>query len=99
MLEKTCQSGARKIFRFSEATISCIVTPFRSFTRDVRVVTNVERNAVDVIVPTDERRGLRTAKSCGPDAPTLASSPAFASKAGAGATVANKHWLTGESTK
>ena len=70
---------------------------FRS--RDVRVVTNVERNAVDVIVPTDERQGLRTAKSCGPDAPTLASSRAFAPKAGAAATVANKHWLTEESTK
>jgi hypothetical protein len=32
-------------------------------------VTNVVRNAVDVKVLTDERRPLRTAKSCGPGAP------------------------------
>jgi hypothetical protein len=37
--------------------------------RGVRVVTNVARNAVDAIVLTDERRRLRTAKSCGPGAP------------------------------
>jgi hypothetical protein len=36
------------------------------------VVTNVGRNAVDVMVSPDERRWLRTAKSCGPGAPTLA---------------------------
>ncbi len=41
----------------------------------------------------DERRGLRTAKSCGPDAPTLASSCAEFIR---GATVANKPGHRGE---
>jgi len=36
------------------------------------IVTNVGRDAVDVFAPEDERRKKRTAKSCGPDAPTLA---------------------------
>ena len=71
--------------------------PLRS--RDVRVVTNVERSAVDVIALTDEQRRLRTAKSCGPDAPTLASSFALGSKGLRETTVANKHWLTEESAK
>ena len=38
------------------------------------IVTNVGRDAVDDFAPEDERRKKRTAKSCGPDAPTLASS-------------------------
>jgi len=42
--------------------------------RGVRVVTNVERNAVDANVPIDERHDLRTAKSCGPGAPMQAPS-------------------------
>jgi len=54
---------------------------------------------VDVKVPIDERRSSRTAKSCGPDAPTLASSLAQAPKACGEAMVANKHWLTKESAK
>jgi hypothetical protein len=77
-----------------------MVRTFRSDTRGVRVVTNVERNAVDVSVQTDERHMSRTAKSCGPDAPTLASSLSARSKGvRAEAMVANKHWLTKESTK
>ena len=40
---------------------------------------------------------MRTAKSCGPDAPTLASSLAQAPKACCEMMVANKHWLTKES--
>ena len=40
---------------------------------------------------------MRTAKSCGPDAPTLASSLAQAAKACCEMMVANKHWLTKES--
>ena len=35
----------------------------------LRVVTNVERNAVDVKVLLDVRLSSRTAKSCGPGAP------------------------------
>ena len=46
--------------------------PFRADNRGVRVITNVERNAVDVKALTDERRSLRTAKSCGPGAPMQA---------------------------
>jgi hypothetical protein len=38
------------------------------------IVTNVGRDAVDADGADDERRMRRTAKSCGPDAPTLASS-------------------------
>jgi len=54
---------------------------------------------MDVNALTDERRHLRTAKSCGPDAPTLASSLAQAPKACREITVANKHWLTEESAE
>ena len=40
--------------------------------RGVRVVTNVGRDAVDALATQDERRSKRTAKPCGPGAPTLA---------------------------
>jgi hypothetical protein len=46
----------------------------------------------------DERCGSRTAKACG-CAPTLASSFVQARKAEREAMVANKHWLTKESTQ
>jgi len=36
------------------------------------IVTNVGRDAVDALAAQDERRNKRTAKSCGPDASTLA---------------------------
>jgi len=42
--------------------------------RGARIVTDVERDAVDADGAFDERRSMRTAKSCGPDASTLASS-------------------------
>jgi hypothetical protein len=42
---------------------------------------------------------MRTAKPCGPDAPTLASSLAQAPKVCREAMVAIKHWLTKESTE
>jgi len=38
------------------------------------IVTNVGRDAVDALAAQDERRTKRTAKSCGPDIPTLISS-------------------------
>src|SRR5205085_8196164 len=38
------------------------------------IVTNARRDAVDALASRDERGLKRTAKSCGPDAPTLASS-------------------------
>ena len=37
-------------------------------------VTDAGWDAVDAKATQDERREMRTAKSCGPDAPTLASS-------------------------
>ena len=58
------------------------------------IVTSVGRDAVDADAPNDERRRSRTAKSCGPDAPVLASSLWIRSQA----TVARKP-VTGESTK
>jgi hypothetical protein len=45
--------------------------PIRGAYRDV---TDAGWDAMDAGGATDERAGLRTAKSCGPDAPTLASS-------------------------
>jgi hypothetical protein len=48
------------------------------------IVTNVGRDAVDADGADDERRNRRTAKSCGPDAPTLASSLREATFAGDG---------------
>src|SRR5271165_3795412 len=38
------------------------------------IVTNAGRDAVDALALIDEQRVKRTAKPCGPDAPTLASS-------------------------
>src|SRR5665213_1598381 len=50
------------------------------------IVTDARRDAVDVGGASDEGAFLRTAKSCGPDTPTLVSS----SRQGARATVAKK---------
>jgi hypothetical protein len=50
------QAIGAKIFRFVFSEIHDLLSPFRSDTRGVRVVTNVERNAVDVVAQTDERR-------------------------------------------
>ena len=58
------------------------------------IVTDVERDAVDADRAGDERRVRRTAKSCGPDAPTLASSSQEARFLRA--TVANKPGHRGE---
>jgi len=63
------------------------------------IVTNVGRDAVDAALSQDERRYPWTAKSCGPDAPTLASSLRKLSR--------RRRWqkspvtgpVTGESTK
>jgi hypothetical protein len=52
------------------------------------------RDAMDALAAQDERRLRRTAKSCGPDAPTLASS--FAGSFPAQATVAKKPGHRGE---
>jgi hypothetical protein len=61
----------------------------------LRNVINAGRDAVDADALEDERRLMRTAKSCGPDAPTLESSW-WSYSAGDGG---KKSPVTGESTK
>jgi hypothetical protein len=56
------------------------------------IVTDAGRDAVDAGGAKDESAGMRTAKTCGPDAPTLAAS----SRRGARATVARKPGRRGE---
>jgi hypothetical protein len=58
----------------------------------IAIVTDAGRNAVDASGAKDESAILRTAKSCGPDAPTLASSW----RSNLQATVANKPGHRGE---
>jgi hypothetical protein len=58
------------------------------------IVTNAGRDAVDALAATDERKLKRTAKSCGPDASTPASSSWEASFSGA--TVTRKPDRRGE---
>src|SRR5664279_2688460 len=50
-------------------------SPSRSFEGRCATSRNAERDAVDAGCALDGRCGWRTAKACGPDAPTLASSP------------------------
>ena len=49
----------------------CHPVPLRGALRNV---INAGRVAVDADAPEDERRKMRTAKTCGPDTPTLVSS-------------------------
>ena len=60
--DRTFKMGAQKIFRFRIFENHDLTLPFRSDRRGVRVVTNVERNAVDGNVPIDVRhiRGRRS---------------------------------------
>jgi hypothetical protein len=57
------------------------------------------QDAVDANHATDERVGLRTAKSCGPDAPTLASSVRKQVFAGDGGKQARSHKSAKETVK
>ena len=90
------QTLVQEYFYFFFSEIAASSSAFRSDARGVRVVTNVERNAVDADVPTDERQHLRTAKSCGPGAPMQA--PRFAEREFC-ETDGGKRWFTGESSK
>jgi hypothetical protein len=68
------QSGLQKYFysRLTQITpISVAVLPPEG---RIPIVIYAGRDAVDVSGAADESTDLRTAKSCGPDAPTLASS-------------------------
>src|SRR5438045_5233266 len=68
------QSQLQKYFRSSPKQITSLVAPSRPTEGRIAIVTNAGRDAVDARVSLDERTLKRTAKSCGPDAPTLASS-------------------------
>src|SRR6185312_5927986 len=89
-----CQASLRKIFLFHFSEIHDCLPPSRPDERDVRVVTNVGRVAMDALRPRDERLVMRTAKSRGPGAPTLASSLADDDRE---ATVAKKPGTPGRS--
>src|SRR5579863_8197231 len=69
------QPPFEKYFCFSEMQIRCM---FRAVLSRKRGVAQRHqrwvRDAVDALATQDGRRRKRTAKSCGPDAPTLASS-------------------------
>ena len=79
-----CSTGCSAIFVSSPSrkNISVLTIPksllypppFRLTEGRIAIVTNAGRNAVDAGGATDESASLRTEKSCGPDAPTLASS-------------------------
>jgi hypothetical protein len=58
-LENPVKSRPQKIFPFFRTANQCYGLPrSATFTRGVRVVTNVVRNAVDVRMLTDERRSF-----------------------------------------
>jgi hypothetical protein len=85
----------QKYFCFSEIKIRLYEWLSRPTEGRVAIVTAAGRDAVDADALIDERRVMRTAKTCGPDAPTLASSSRKATFAGDGGKKAR---LTGEST-
>src|SRR6202035_75698 len=70
-----CPAPFEKIFWFSEDPNHLYIhrRPVPTEGRFANV-TNAERDAVDAGCASDESMDLRTAKSCGPDASTLASS-------------------------
>jgi hypothetical protein len=57
-----------------EVETALLIRPSRPIRGALRNVNSVGRDAVDADAPIDERRVTRTAKSCGPDTPTLVSS-------------------------
>jgi hypothetical protein len=68
------QSPIKKYFRSLLTQISCTSPPSRPTEGRFAIVTDAGRDAVDADGAKDESADLWTAKSCGPDAPTLASS-------------------------
>src|SRR4029077_5176271 len=63
---------AKNISLFQKPKSVVVFAPSCPGKRGVRVVTNAGRDAVDALATLDERRLKRTAKPCGPGAPTLA---------------------------
>ncbi len=69
------QAILRKIFRLTcRANQWFLFTRLASIRGTLAIVTNVGRDAVDAFGAQDECINKRTAKSCGPDVPTLVSS-------------------------
>jgi hypothetical protein len=68
------QPRLKKYFCFSEMQIRLCDLPSRLTEGRLEIVTDARRDAVDVGGAKDEGAGLRTAKTCGPDSPMLASS-------------------------
>ena len=64
----------KKYFAFREPQISSILALSHPSEGRLENVTDAGWDAVDATATQDGRRLKRTAKSCGPDAPTLASS-------------------------
>jgi len=69
------QPSSQKYFHSLLTQITCISHAVPSHTEGrLAIVTNAGRDAVDARSVLTKALTLRTAKSCGPDAPTLASS-------------------------
>src|SRR5438105_11544432 len=75
------QSPCQKYFDCAVGQITSRTSAVSPKRGALAIVTNVGRDAVDALASQDERGLRRTAKSCGPDAPTLASSCAQSSVA------------------
>jgi hypothetical protein len=82
-----CRVPFAKTFLFRRNQIKIIISSSRPTEGRLAIVTDAGRDAVDADGAFDERRVTRTAKSCGPDAPTLAFKSAQKT---APATVTNK---------
>jgi hypothetical protein len=68
------QPHLKKYFGFSESKSVVKLPPSRPTEGRLAIVTDAGRDAVDAGGAKDESADLRTAKACGPDAPTLVSS-------------------------
>jgi hypothetical protein len=92
------QPHLQKYFASLSTQITCVflAIPFREGT--LAIVTDVGAGSGGRGCAFDERRLMRTAKSCGPDAPMAGVKFARSSRF-LGATVTNKSGLAGESTK
>jgi hypothetical protein len=65
-------ASAKKYLSFAFSEIMISSAPSRLDKRDVRVVTNVRQDAMDVVLVARRAAWTRTAKACGPGAPRLA---------------------------
>jgi hypothetical protein len=73
-IDPSVQPLLKKYSDFPKQQISPISSPSRSSEGRFAIVTDAGRDAVDARSAKDESAFLRTEKSCGPDAPVLASS-------------------------